>query len=276
MTLKKFIITSLKYLTLIIWAIIIFLPILTVIFGSFKTYDEFTMTTGITPPQSFLNFENYYLALTKGKMLTGFINTFILILFGVGGSIFIGSMVAYVISRFDFKYKKLILFMYLFVSIVPLEISQVSTFKIIDVLGLYNTRLAPILLYLGADVLMVYLYLQVLEKIPKEIDKAAMLEGATYFQIYKKVIFPLLKPATATVAMLKVISIYNDFYIPHLYMPGENLHTISTALFNFMGPHRIEWNVISAAIILSLIPMLIFFLLLQKHIYAGLTAGSIK
>ena len=201
--LKTFTIKTLKYLTLIAWVIIVFLPILTVIFGSFKTYDEFTITTGITLPQNFLNFENYYLALTKGKMLTGFINTFLLILFGVTGSIFIGSMVAYVINRFDFKYKKLILFMYLFVSIVPMEISQVSTFKIIDALGLYNTRLAPILLYLGADVLMVYLYLQVLEKIPKEIDKAAMLEGANYFQIYKQVIFPLLKPATATVAMLK-------------------------------------------------------------------------
>lgn len=276
MIFKKIMLKLLKYLSLIIWTIIIFLPILTVIFGSFKTYDEFTTTTGITPPQNFSNFENYYLALTKGKMLTGFINTFILILFGVSGSIFIGSMVAYVINRFNFKYKKLILFMYLFVSIVPMEISQVSTFKIINALGLYNTHLAPILLYLGADVLMVYLYLQVLEKVPKEIDKAAMLEGANYFQIYRKVIFPLLKPATATVAMLKVISIYNDFYIPHLYMPGENLNTISTALFNFMGPHRIEWNVISAAIILSLIPMLIFFLILQKQIYTGLTAGSIK
>ena len=105
--------------------------------------------------------------------------------------------------------------MYLFVSIIPMEVSQVSTFKIIAFLGLYNTRLAPILLYLGADVLMVYLYLQVLEKIPREIDKAAMLEGASYFQIYRKVIFPLLKPATASIIMLKVISIYNDFYILH-------------------------------------------------------------
>ena len=191
-------------------------------------------------------------------------------------SLLVNSAFGYALAKFNFKGKKLILFMYLFVSIIPMEVSQVSTFKIIASLGLYNTRLAPILLYLGADVLMVYLYLQVLEKIPREIDKAAMLEGASYFQIYRKVIFPLLKPATASIIMLKVISIYNDFYIPHLYMPGEHLNTISTALFNFMGPHRIEWNVINAAIILSLIPMLVFFLILQKQIYTGLTAGSIK
>ena len=276
MIFKRLLQSILKYFSLILWTFIVFFPLLTVFFGSFKTYSEFMSTSGVTPPVSFLNFENYYIALTKGKMLTGFFNTFILILAGVSGSIFIGSMVAYVINRFNFKGKKLILFMYLFVSIIPMEVSQVSTFKIIASLGLYNTRLAPILLYLGADVLMVYLYLQVLEKIPREIDKAAMLEGASYFQIYRKVIFPLLKPATASIIMLKVISIYNDFYIPHLYMPGEHLNIISTVLFNFVGPHRIEWNVINAAIILSLIPMLVFFLILQKQIYTGLTAGSIK
>ena len=163
MIFKRLLQSILKYFSLILWTFIVFFPLLTVFFGSFKTYSEFMSTSGVTPPVSFLNFENYYIALTKGKMLTGFFNTFILILAGVSGSIFIGSMVAYVINRFNFKGKKLILFMYLFVSIIPMEVSQVSTFKIIASLGLYNTRLAPILLYLGADVLMVYLYLQVLE-----------------------------------------------------------------------------------------------------------------
>ncbi|WP_207636858.1 carbohydrate ABC transporter permease [[Clostridium] dakarense] len=205
-----------------------------------------------------------------------FFNTFILTLFGVLGSIVVGSMVAYVINRFNFKSKKLILFIYFAVSVVPMEISQVSTFKIIDNLGLYNTRLAPILLYIGADVLMIYMYMQALEKIPKELDRAAMLEGANYFQIYRNVIFPLLKPVTISVIMIKMISIYNDFYIPFLYMPDMNLQTVSTTLFKFIGPYEIQWHVICAAIIISIIPMLVFFIFLQKHIYDGITSGSIK
>lgn len=276
MNIKSIIAKILKYSTLIGWTIVVFLPIITVIFGSFKTYDEFTRTSGITPPNSFAYFENYIKAFVDGKMLMGFINTFILIFFGATGSVIIGSMVAFVISRFEFKFKKLILFMYLLVSIVPMEMSQVATFKIVDTFGIYNTRLAAIIIYLGADVLMVYIYMQALEKVPRDLDKAAMLEGAGYFQIYRKVIFPLLKPATATAIMLKIISIYNDFYVPFLYMPGEGLNTVSTTLFNFIGPASTEWQVICAGIVISMIPMILFFVFLQKHIYQGITSGSIR
>ena len=265
-----------KYSCLLLWSFIIFFPLITLFFGSFKTYNEFINTSGITLPESFLNWDNYIRAFKEGKMLIGFTNTFILMLFGVGGSVVIGSMVAYVIHRFNFKFKKLILFSYLLVSIVPLEISQVGTFKLIHKIGLYNTLLAPILIYLGADVLMVYIYLQALGKIPKEIDRAALLEGASYGQIYRRVIFPLLKPATATVVLLKMMAIYNDFYIPYLYMPGETLNTVSTTIYRFVGPNQTQWHVISAAIIISMIPMLILFLALQKYIYQGITAGSMK
>lgn len=276
MNIKKVAINTMKYGSLILWALIILYPVITVFFGSFKTFNEFTNTPGIMPPDNFFNLDNYKAAFIDGKMLVGFINTFILVLFGVVGSVVLGSMVAFALSRFTFKYKKVVLFMYLFVSMVPMEVSQVATFKIIDAMGIYNTRLAPIVLYLGADVLMVYIYLQMFEKIPIELDKAAMLEGASYFQVYTKVIFPLLKPATATVCMIKTIGIYNDFYIPFLYMPGEKLHTVSTTLFNFIGPSRTDWQIISAAIVISMIPMIIFFIILQKYIYTGITAGSIK
>lgn len=275
-SIKSIIAKILKYTALIGWTIVVFLPLITVIFGSFKTYDEFTRTSGITMPNSFTYFENYIKAFVNGKMLMGFINTFILIFFGAIGSVILGSMVAFVISRFEFRFKKLILFMYLLVSIVPMEMSQVATFKIVDSLGVYNTRLAPIIIYLGADVLMVYIYIQALEKVPRDLDKAAMLEGAGYFQIYRKVIFPLLKPATATALMLKIISIYNDFYVPFLYMPGEGLNTVSTSLFKFIGPASTEWQVICAAIVISMIPMILFFIFLQKHIYQGITSGSIR
>lgn len=274
--LKKSLFSILKYGALVVWSFIIFFPLITLFFGSFKTYEEFINTAGLVPPENFLNFDNYIRAFQEGKMLIGFVNTFILLFFGVLGSILIGSMVAYVIQRFDFKFKKLILFAYLLVSIVPLEISQVGTFKMMHQLGLYNTLLAPIVIYLGADVLMVYIYLQALDKIPKEIDKAAILEGASYYQIYRKVILPLLKPATATVALLKMLAIYNDFYIPYLYLPGENKHTISTTIYRFVGPNQTEWHVISAAILISMVPMLILFLVLQKYIYQGITAGSIR
>ncbi|MGL4763024.1 MAG: carbohydrate ABC transporter permease [Sarcina sp.] len=264
-----------KYFLLVSWCIIVFLPLITILLGSFKTYEEFNSTHGMAMPSSF-SFENYKTAFIDGNMLQGFFNTFILIFLGVTGSVIVGSMVAFVLSRFNFKFKKGILLCYLLVSIIPMEVSQVATFKIINNLGVYNTRLAPIILYISADVVMIYIYLQMLDKIPKEIDKAVMLEGGSVFYLYRKVIFPLLKPATATVIMLKTISIYNDFYIPFLYMPNEKLNTVATTLFNFTGPARIEWNVICAAIIISMIPMIILFSILQKKIYSGITDSAVK
>lgn len=276
MGIKNILKKTIIYGSLLIWSIAAILPILTIFFGSFKSFDEFTNTTGITLPDNFFNLSNYKSALLEGNMLVGFFNTFILVLFGVIGSLIVGSMVAYSINRLDFKGKKLILLMYLIVSIVPMEISQVATFKLIDKIGLYNTRLAPMLIYIGADVIMIYIYLQALEKVPRELDKAAMLEGANYFHIYRKIILPLVKPATVSIMMIKIISIYNDFYIPFLYMPDKELQTVSTTLFKFIGPYEIQWQIICAGIIISMIPMIIFFIFLQKHIYEGLTSGSIK
>lgn len=273
---KRGFISFLKYTALALWSFIILFPLMTLLLGSFKTYNEFIMTSGIKLPKEGFNMTNYSIAFKEGKMLVGFLNTALLMVFGVGGSILLGAMVAYVIERFQFKLRKIILISYLLVSIVPIEIAQVGTFKLMHKIGLYNTLLAPICIYLGADVLMVYIYLQALQKIPRELDKAARLEGASYFQIYTKIIFPLLKPATITVALLKGISIYNDFYIPYLYMPAEHLNTVSTTIYRFVGPNDTQWHIVSAITVISMIPMIIFFLAVQPLIYEGISSGSIK
>src|SRR5699024_10679676 len=108
------------------------------------------------------------------------------------------------------------------------------------------------------------------------LDESAMLDGASYFTIYTKIILPLLKPAIVTVIIVRGIFVYNDFYTPFLYMPKTDLHVISTALFKFQGPYGSEWEVISAGIILAIVPTFIAFISLQKHIYNGLTSGSVK
>ncbi|MGL5417267.1 MAG: carbohydrate ABC transporter permease [Clostridium sp.] len=272
---KRVCIKGLKYGLLILWAIVILVPILTVLIGSFKSYSEFNSTGGLEFSVN-PTLENYERAFFHGKMLLGFINSFILVLGGCLGTIILGSMVAFCLNRFDFKFKKAILLMYILVSIVPIEISQVTTFKIINNLGLYNTRIAPIILYMSIDMVTLFIYMQMLEKIPRDIDRAYILEGGTVFGLFKEVIFKILRPATFTVCLLKMISIYNDFYIPYLYMPKEGLNTVSQTIFKFMSTSKIEWNVICAGVIISIIPMVILFVFLQNKIYSGIVEGSVK
>ncbi|WP_057914619.1 carbohydrate ABC transporter permease [Peribacillus muralis] len=265
-----------KYISLLIGAIVVLIPPLVVLFSSFKTKIEYLNTDKLSLPDSFLNFENYKVVFEQGNLDVAFKNTAIILVISLIGNVIIGSCVAYALGRFDFKLKKVILGAYLVAIMIPSITTQVSTYGIITNLGVNNTLFAPILLYLGADVLMIYIYLQFIESIPKELDEAAMIEGASYFTIFTKVIFPLLAPATSTVIIIKAIAIYNDFYIPFLYIPSEELSVVSTVAYKFMGPFGGEWNVICAGVIMIIIPTIVLFLVLQRFVYSGMTNGSVK
>jgi multiple sugar transport system permease protein len=209
-------------------------------------------------------------------MLTAFGNTAFILIVSIGGTVLIGSMTAYAIDRFDFRLKKLVVGLFLFATLVPSVTTQVATFQVVNYLGLFDTRWAPIALYMGTDIISIYIFLQFIRGIPIALDEAARIDGASSFGIYRKVIFPLLKPAIATVVIIKGIAIYNDFYTPFLYMPSDNLSVISTSLFRFQGPFGAHWEDISAGTILVILPTLVVFLALQRFIYNGFTAGATK
>jgi multiple sugar transport system permease protein len=164
--------------------------------------------------------------------------------------------------------------LFLIATLIPSVTSQVATFQIISGLGLYNTKAALILLFMGTDIIAIYIFIQFMQSIPISLDEAAMLDGANRWTIYWRVILPLLKPAIATVIIIKGIAIYNEFYLPFLYLQSESL--ISTALFRFKGPFGAQWELVAAATILVIVPTVIVFVFLQRWIYKGLVSGAVK
>ncbi|GHG36636.1 carbohydrate ABC transporter permease [Streptomyces zaomyceticus] len=266
----------LTYLSLIAASAVVLLPLAVVLLTSLKTSQEVGDGGALSLPGDWLNFDNYVTAFNDGNMLTAFGNTAFILLFSIAGTVIIGSMTAYAIDRFDFRAKKLVMALFLIATLVPAVTTQVATFQVISGFGLVDTRWAPILLYMGTDIVSVYIFLQFIRGIPTSLDEAARLDGANSFTIYRKIIFPLLKPAIATVVIIKGITTYNDFYIPFLYMHSEDLGTISTALFRFKGPFGAHWEAISAGAILVILPTLVIFLLLQRWIYNGFSQGATK
>jgi multiple sugar transport system permease protein len=266
----------LKYLSLLAGVLVAVLPLLVIFISSFKTGQEMGSTNVFDPPGNWLNFANYVQAVDRGKMLMGLANTSIILLISAAGTILIGSMAAYALSRFEFKFKKLVVFLFLLAALVPGVTTQVATFQVVNFFGLFNTRWSSILLFMGTDIISLYIFIQFLDSIPRELDEAAIIDGASYLTIYSQIILPLLQPAIATVLIIRGVAIYNDFYTPFLYMPKTSLGVVSTALFRFKGPFVNQWEVISAGIIVAMIPTLIVFLLLQKYIYNGLTRGAIR
>lgn len=273
---KYYIIYSLRYLLLVFTALIVIAPLITVIFGAFKGHDELLSSSPMTLPENWLNLDNFKTAWTKGRMATGFFNTIIILAVSIAATILTGTMTAYVLSRFKFKGRSLVKFLFLMASLIPSITMQMSTFQIIVNLDVYNTRWATILLFAGTDIISIYIFMQFLEGIPYSLDEAAIVDGASFPTIFFRIIMPLLKPAIVTVIIIKGIGFYNEFYTPYLYMKDKSLQVISTSLYAFQGPYGTQWEVICAACIITMLPTLIIFLLLQKHIYSGLTMGAVK
>ncbi|MFJ3668870.1 carbohydrate ABC transporter permease [Streptomyces sp. NPDC090106] len=268
---------TLVYLSLVAAAVIVVLPLGVVFLTSLKSEDEMARGSGaLTFPDDVLHFGNYVTAFRDGEMLSAFANTAFILVVAVGGTVLIGSMTAYAIDRFTFRFRRLVVALFLVAALVPGVTTQVATFQIVDSFGMFDSLWAPITLYMGTDIVSIYIFLQFVRSIPTSLDESARLDGANAFTIYRKIIFPLLKPAIATVVIVKGITVYNDFYIPFLYMPSEDLGVISTSLFRFKGPFSAHWETISAGAILVILPTLIVFLCLQRYIYNGFTRGATR
>jgi len=262
----------------IIWVavVMIIFPPYVLVLNAFKGKQEFAQTGVFELPSSFLNFDNFIDVLNRAHLDRAYLNTITIIVIAVAGNVLLGTMVAYVLGRFNFAMKKVVMGAYIAVSFVPTITTQVATFTIINNLHLYNTIWASIVLHFGTSVLQIFIYLQFISNIPKELDEAAMMEGASLFKIYRSVIFPLLAPATATIAIIKTIDIYNDMFIPYLYMPARSLTVVSTSLMNFSSERSTEWELMSAAILMIMVPIVILYLFFQKYVFAGIVSGAVK
>ncbi|MEU4164692.1 carbohydrate ABC transporter permease [Actinoplanes sp. NPDC026670] len=265
-----------KYLSLAAMSIVVLLPLTVVFFAAFKTRAEYSTTGPLTPPSNWLNFDNFATAWSEGRMLLGFWNTTVILAVSLTGTILVGTLAAYAVNRFEFPFKRLVLGSFLVAALVPGVTTQVATYQIVKSMGLVNTPGSAIVLFLGTDIISVYIFLQFMQSIPPSLDQAAMIDGASRFTVYRRIVLPLMKPAIATVAIIKGIAIYNEFYIPFLYLRSPDLGVISTALFRFKGPYGAQWETIAACTMIVILPTVVIFLLLQRLIYNGITAGATK
>ncbi len=274
---KKIIIAVLKYLILLLTAFIAVLPLVSCVITAFKTPEEYAATSVMDLPESWLYFENFVQAWDQANMGLAFRNSFIILVCVLIGSVLIGSMLAYVLSRFKFFGNGLIRNLFLFASLLPGIAMQVSVYQIMYTLGWINSLPGYIVLMCGTDVISIYIFIQFFENISTSLDEAAIMDGCTYFGVFFRILLPLLKPAIITVMILKGVGTYNEYYMANLYLQDKNSYvTVATSLFKFTGPLGNQYNYICAGVIITMIPALIIFILCQKQIYGGLAQGAVK
>lgn len=254
-------------------SLIVIVPFLIVVFNAFKTQPE-AINMALSLPDEW-HFENFATVWEDGDILHALKNSLILSVSSVAVTVVCSSMCAYVISRNRTRFNRLIYVFFAMGLMVP--VSNVTIVKVLRVMGLYNTLPGTILVFIALIMpLSVFLYYGFIAGIPRELDEAAIVDGAGAVRIFVQVIFPLLKPATVTVIMINFLNVWNDFQIPLYTLPDPDKAVIVQKVYNFFGTYTASWNLVSVTIIYAILPILIVYLFGQKYIISGMTAGSVK
>ena len=256
---------------------IVLAPILLTLFAAFKTKADMVNTSPLLlPPLSRVTTDNFQKVLGDKYLLIGFKNTGIILVFSIFFNVLFGTITAFILERFQFRFKNLIMSLFFLGMLIPSFVTEIARFKIINGLGLYNTLGAPIVIYVASDLMQLYIYRQFISTLPVSLDESALLDGCSYFGLFTRIIFPLLAPATATVVIIKAITIINDMYIPYLYMPKNKLRTLTTVLMKYANAQQGSWQNLAAGIIIIMLPTIVIYLFFQKYILAGIAAGAVK
>ena len=257
--------------------ILVILPILLTLFAAFKTKGDMVKTSPLLlPPLERITFENFAKVLKDKYLLVGFKNTGIILVVSIFFNVLFGTMTAFIIERFNFKFQKVIVGLFFAGMLIPTFVTEIARFKIINGLMLYNSLGAPIVIYVASDLMQLYIYRQFISTLPTSLDESALLDGCDYFGLFWRIIFPLLAPATATVVIIKAINIINDMYVPYLYMPKNSLRTLTTFLMNFANAQQGSWQKLAAGIIIIMLPTILIYVFFQRYILAGVAAGAVK
>ena len=273
----KYLLVFLKYFSLVFFAFVAVLPIVSCVITAFKTETEYAQTNVMELPESWMNFQNFIDAFTRANMGKGFVNSLIILVSVLVVSVLVGTQLAYVLNRFKFPGNNLIRNLFLFATLLPGVAMQIAVYQIMYSLGFINSLFGYIVMMCGTDVIAIYIYIQFFENISYSLDESAIMDGASYFTIFYKILLPLLKPAIVTSCILKGVGTYNEYYCANLYLQDKKKYpTVATSLYTFVGPLGSKYNLICAGVIISLLPALIVFITCQKQIYSGLTSGAVK
>lgn len=258
-------------IAMLLFSLIYLFPMLFTLMSSFKTDAEIRLNPLALP--SVLHFNNYVEAWRVTHFPLALFNTFFITLVSTAGIIFISSMAAYGLVRSEWKMSWVIYLLFTFMMVVPFQTFMVPLITMAKTMSLQNILgIVPIYLGLGCP-MAIFMYHGFMKGVPKEIEESAAIDGASAFRTFFTVVFPLLKPVTATIAILDVLWIWNDFLLPLLVIQRG---TLQLAQYSFFTMFKQEYALAMASLVLSSAPVIVFYLMMQKHIIKGITAGAVK
>ncbi|NMO97962.1 carbohydrate ABC transporter permease [Paenibacillus lemnae] len=265
----------LMFMATLLLAVIFFFPIFFNLMSAFKTNPEI-MRDAIALPKS-LNIESFKYLLTETEFPAAMLNSLLLTVLSVVFMVLIIPMAGYAIERHNRTWTRVIFTFYLAGMMIPFQAYMIPLFKELKMFGLYGNLAGPIVVYVAGSVgFGCLLYTSFLKGVPREIEESAEIDGCTRFGTFWRIVFPLLGPCTASMIVLQGLGIWNDFLMPMLVLPSGQPKTMIVEIFYYVGEFSSRWDMIFAGTTMSIIPILIIFLFLQKYFVKGLASGAIK
>lgn len=268
-------VSFLKTLTLYLSLIIFLLPFIIIVMNSFKTTQQF-----VENPFSFpTNFQldNFINAFTKMNFMQGLINSSTITIISVIFIVIFSSMTGYLFARFKWKINKILFFVILSSMTLPFQVLMIPLVIIYGEMGLLNTISTLVFMHIGFGIPFgIFLFHGFIKGIPYELEEAAFIEGCTRLKTFFLVVFPLLKPVMVTLVILDVLFIWNDYLLPSLVLQSPELRTLPLSVFSFFSSYSVDFAPLMAGLIMTIIPVFVIYILLQKHIIKGMTEGALK
>jgi raffinose/stachyose/melibiose transport system permease protein len=259
----------------ILIAMIFLVPFYFVIVNSMKSYADLVIDTASLPKSFYL--DNYIKVWEIMKFPKMFINSLIITVGSNVGLVFISSMAAYRMVRKSSRFNQMIFLAFVAAMVIPFQSIMIPLVRVANELYILDSQIGLMICYFGFGVsLNVFLFHGFMKSIPIEIEESAHVDGSSPYGVFWRIVFPLLKPMTITIIILNTLWIWNDYLLPYLVLSSPEFRTIPLATFSFFGQYTKQWDLALAALVLGILPIIIFFLSLQKHIIEGITSGAVK
>ena len=256
---------------MIVVAALFFVPVYVLVNISLKHPDD---PTGPLQPSMNVTFDNYVEAWQQGNLANAFVNSMVITVVTVACLIVISSLAAYPLARITKRWSRVTFFVFMVGLLLPFQLALIPLYATMRDLGLLGSVWALVIYYVGVQApFSIFLYSGFLRAMPTEYEEAAAIDGCGPVGSFWRVVFPLLRPVTGPVAILNIIFVWNDFLTPMLYLSGSAQQTLPVALFSFVGQYVSQWNLIFASLVISILPILVVYFLLQRTVIQGFSSG---
>lgn len=269
------VIRLITYILLIIFTLMCLYPLFWLFLSSFKENTELYMNPWGFPAQ--WRPDNYINAIVKGKVLEYFMNSVIIAVSSVIMISILATMVSYAITRMQWKLSRLVYNIFLAGMMIPIYAMIIPLFSIFKNLGLLDNYLSVIIPHIAIGLPMsIFIICGFMQGIPGELEEAAIIDGANIYQCFAKIILPISKSSIVTVAVVQFINIWNDLLLPRIFLTSAKKMTLPVGLTNFQAQYSTDYVGMIAAVIITIIPSIIVYILLHRQIMEGMVAGAVK